>query len=181
MAVLWLYVKVFLGFTIPYGTLMSPFWAITAVRRGVFTAIWPILAGGAVFSLTMGTCHLIGVKKAAGRIDRDSLKTRHRRIMKVQLTHENGLEACRGALAEIFKIKDSVPVESGFEVETRLNWRTWGDRVTVTVSADGNSSIIEIRSEPRLFTTLVDYGRNLAIVEAFARWMQEHHGGICVA
>lgn len=53
-----------------------------------------------------------------------------------------------------------------------VTWRSWGERLTVRVQGHAeDQSEIEIVSEPRLTTTIVDYGKNQRNVDEFLRAM----------
>ena len=55
----------------------------------------------------------------------------------------------------------------------RMTQRSWGERLTVRVRGYAQAqSEIEILSEPRMRTTIVDYGKNQRNVDAFVAAMQ---------
>ena len=53
-------------------------------------------------------------------------------------------------------------------VRTRVGVRSWGEIVSVEVQASGSETLVEIASRPRLWTTMVDGGRNNDNVTAVA-------------
>lgn len=176
LACLWLYIKIFLAWTIPFTLLMFPLF-IAVARKG---ASWIFLAGGAVLAAVVGSKHILAVKRVTGRVDRESLRVRQRRELRVPLSSEDCLKACGEAVAEIVAVDVPEIVQNGgCVVHTGRTRRPWGDVVTISVAEEegGKSSTVEITSAPRLKSVLADYGDNLARVEALSRWITERVGG----
>jgi hypothetical protein len=53
---------------------------------------------------------------------------------------------------------------SHFTVNVPPSWTSWGERMTITVNADGN---ISAKSESRLVTQCLDWGKNQENIDIF--------------
>ena len=72
-------------------------------------------------------------------------------------------QACIAAVSQCgFRIVESNPAAAQIEARTRMGLRSWGENITIVVSADGSA---DIKSSCRGIQ-LIDYGKNKANVNA---------------
>ena len=59
--------------------------------------------------------------------------------------------------------------EASGRIEGKLsvNWRSWGENLSVEVSGVDNDALVRVTSASRLPTTLFDYGKNAGNVKRF--------------
>jgi hypothetical protein len=58
---------------------------------------------------------------------------------------------------------------------TGINWKTWGDVITISFKRTGsNCTYIQISSRPNARTTIVDYGKNLENVERIVSFLKKN-------
>ncbi len=60
------------------------------------------------------------------------------------------------------------------EVETRRSWKTFGEKITVTLLKSGNRRVlVTISSKPRIFTTMLDYSKNFENLERIIQGIKD--------
>lgn len=56
---------------------------------------------------------------------------------------------------------------------TKITWWSWGEVVSVQLTAAGEHTVATVSSRPRIRTTLVDYGRGRDAVERTVRFLSQ--------
>ncbi|EFC86519.1 hypothetical protein FrEUN1fDRAFT_0414 [Parafrankia sp. EUN1f] len=145
---------------------------LTGLPFGLFTGLASgqvqvgLVAGlffGLAMSAVLGSITLYGHRGLGGdfsprvtsvvRVPADSAVI-HRRVLEV-------LPALRARV---------VADDSGHVVaRTRVDMRTWGERITVDLRPSTDGTEVTVRSVPRVRWTLIDYGRGRRNVEALVR------------
>jgi len=60
------------------------------------------------------------------------------------------------------------------EVETRRSWKTFGEKITVTLLKRRNRKVlVTISSKPRIFTTMLDYSKNFENLERIIQGIKD--------
>jgi hypothetical protein len=79
------------------------------------------------------------------------------------------------ALQRIPKLKVVREDPLTHEIDAKVGATFWsfGERVTVRLAGRGDTTRVSVRSQPRLSTTTVDYGKAVQNVELFARFLKE--------
>jgi len=87
----------------------------------------------------------------------------HQGSMTFPASRDEAFEACTKAVSQCgFRIAESNPEAGQIEARTRMGLRSWGERITITISAEGRA---DIKSSCRGIQ-VVDYGKNKANVNA---------------
>jgi hypothetical protein len=77
-------------------------------------------------------------------------------------TTEQITKACLQAIQECrFSVQDSSVTQGHIRARARINFRSWGENITVTVGTNGNTEIV---SESWMPITTADWGKNRANV-----------------
>ena len=79
------------------------------------------------------------------------------------------------ALQRIPKLKVVREDPLTHEIDAKVGATFWsfGERLTVRLAGRGDTTKVTVRSQPRLSTTTVDYGKAVQNVELFARFLRE--------
>jgi hypothetical protein len=87
----------------------------------------------------------------------------HQGSMTFPAGRDEVFQACMQAVSQCgFRTAESKPEAGQIEAKTRMGLRSWGENITITVSAEGRA---DIKSSCRGIQ-LVDYGKNKANVNA---------------
>ncbi|MCB9684989.1 MAG: hypothetical protein H6738_07800 [Alphaproteobacteria bacterium] len=175
-------VRLFLAMGIPYGLVMGLLFASIGVFDAISSGgslIAPAATGmgvglgaglfyGAVMALWATMFQATGMTRhGAQRMPTNS--TVHQRWrLAVPADPVAVLAAARRVLEErgVAAVLEEGP--DRLTVRTRVGMRSWGEIVSVEVQAAGSETLVEIASRPRLWTTMVDGGRNNDNVTAVA-------------
>lgn len=155
--------KVFVFTSAAFGIPMALAFALLQGAVGVGAG----LAAGVIFGLFM-TLVLGGMHRAFGNTSVSASRT-----LTLPNAPEEAFEAARAA---VLKAGCRDISESGRSLQARMpwSWRSFGERLTVEVGVEPKSgSALVVRSCPRVRTTLVDYGKNQANVDAVASYILE--------
>tara|TARA_R110002049_G_C8839165_1_gene536233 strand:+ start:67 stop:597 length:531 start_codon:yes stop_codon:yes gene_type:complete len=156
-----LYLKAFLLTGIPYGLIMLGF----DLLDGDGFRLWKFLFMTFFFGITMS---IILVSFHKNRLKKNGIQ---------ELTDKNlGVNQAKSLKSELSKIElieklklDPIigkmkmnETENGIVLKTDMTWKSWGEEIKIILkSIKGKEFEYEISSNPKLKTTLVDYGKNL--------------------
>jgi len=160
--------SVFWRAAIPFGIAMG---VMQLVQGRWLAAAISAAIGGSLFGGWMVWKDRRARRKLPGKgiraTDLNPIRERSKEIAK---SSDEAFEASRRALLTTPKLKIvSERRENGeLHAKTGMTWRGFGEVLTVRVLATGRSlSRVTIRSEPKLKTTTVDYGKAVENVETF--------------
>lgn len=163
-----LYWRIFAACAIPYGLGMGIYFALTrGLARGVAAGAMAGFLFGVVMSATLGTLAILKTRRAGP----DALRVAQDRTVEVRGTREGVLERVRKALAQLPLARHVRVTRTGDVVEAKVgtSWRSWGEVVIARVAdATPEGRLVHLTSRPRLRTTVVDYGKSHANLEAVA-------------
>lgn len=167
-----LYLKLFLAAFLPY-----------ALVGGLIVqdAVWGLLFGagvGLVIALVFGTLQhqAFAQSKQKQAASRSVHQTRE---LEVDLPYADALQLCREAAISLprGRLSKTDRLAGEIEVRTRLNWLTYGEKVTLRLRPlSATTTLVQISSRPRLKTTLIDYGRNLHHVNWLSHYVRAASG-----
>jgi len=129
---------------------------------------------GAAMSLVLDSLHILMCPDSKTR---KGLSVDQHRILRLPVPMERAFELCRAALeANKWCIVVRADKDAGvLRARRKFTWRSWGDVITLTLHPESaDQTRVDIRSCPRVRTTLVDYGSNWRNTEALSNWPQEH-------
>lgn len=162
-----LYLKLFLAFGVPFSLLMGLFYPYPALVMLIG------IAYGAVMSAVFGT---VQHRAMRGKKLAQSAGVKQTREIEVDLPYQAAFKACLDALGEIqhAKLRDINKLSGSIKARTSINLMTYGEVITFQLQhLDADTTLIRIESRPRLKTTLIDYGRNLAHVNRLSLYLRQ--------
>jgi hypothetical protein len=133
-----------------------------AVRRDAAEAI----EAGAFYGFWMAA--IIGSRSLWRSRGNPDTRARARRSLAVAADPDQVAAAARRALHHQ---QARILADDGRHLAARTpaSWQTWGQRLTVDVSAIPGGASVHIASTPRMWLTAVDYGRGNRQVDSLAR------------
>ncbi len=171
------YAKVFFftGILFFVGILVTSLPGMTK-RQAVIHALASGLLFGVTLALTVGTVHVLKVRKAAGGDPAaDIYATTQSRTFRTALEYERLFTAVTHYLSETagFTLTEKDYDKGRITALSPFNIITFGSRITVLLEKNpGGPAEVKIVSRPRLSTILADYGENLRIVAAFEKHLR---------
>lgn len=169
MASMNLYVKLFFAIFLLTTFAMSFFYilsygfgigALVAISYGLLVAVpTTLLMGGYQFISTRG----MGLKSS-------EITPSQKKSLVVKGDMRNVFEACINALSQFGVIVEKKDVSSGIiEATTTATLKSCGEVISITLSQRCDGIVdVEIKSEPKLRTTIIDYGKGLENVMQMA-------------
>jgi hypothetical protein len=166
------FLKFFAIFGVPFGLITGVMRAFSGrddvLYYGVFQALFfgTFMAAWAVWWIRRNRRRLEAKGFAVG-----NMGPRQERQLHMASPPDTALQSCLRALKEIPKARSVIAdsVTGTATARTAMTWRSFGERLTVKVNADGRGSSITISSEPLVPTTLIDGGKGVENVETFLR------------
>jgi hypothetical protein len=81
--------------------------------------------------------------------------------------------ACRRSLLRLRKLEvtNENPITGELSAKTGCTWRSFGEKISVSITGDGPNATVHIESKPRLSTTQADYGKGVENVALFTRYL----------
>lgn len=128
-------------------------------------------SGGLLFGSFMAWYQRRSEKRLQRRgLNTDDMAPRQKKTIPLPLSTSDALLKAEGALASLRKLKKSSiqVVASQITATTGTTWESFGERITVDVTADAAASVVRICSRPRVATTVMDGGKGRENVELFA-------------
>ncbi|MBX2800831.1 MAG: hypothetical protein KTR31_24330 [Myxococcales bacterium] len=154
-----------LAMGLPYGLFMGlwGWWQFGSPVAGAMVA----LIGGVGFGLTMALLGGVAqvVSSSSGGTQAPTLGVRARGRLSVSSTPGEALRVARRILHEQGATEQQATADEVC-VRTKATFWSWGEIVSVEAFADGPLTTVMVQSRPAMWTTLVDYGKNQANVDA---------------
>ncbi len=154
-------------------------------NMGLRLAVADALVKGALFGITLsaiiGTLHLVKARQAAGPDSGpDIYALKQVRELRSALPKDRVFELMRHYLEQVARLTvTSVDTEGGrLESRSGLNFKTFGNKLSVTVRAAGSGgSELTIVARPLVMTTLADFGESLRAADGAAAFLRASEHG----
>lgn len=139
--------------------------------------VWLLIADPSVLAVLpviffggMAVALFVGARRLWVNPERGSAVKREVTI-NVQGQFDQIWDACIAALKRMKVGINTLDAKQGLiSGETGLNWRSWGEIVEVQITVVGpNECAVHVKSDCRMTTTLVDYGKNSSNIRQFLR------------
>jgi len=155
-----LYIRAFLWTGLPFATAMAilnVYWGDAFdLRKFLFSFVF----FGGLMSLILVGLHRYQLKrKGVDNLDDGALSVAQKTQIQTTLSREEIIDR----LKRDPRIGKMVLKADGdmIELDSGATWRSWGERILLKIHQhDGNTLLVEIQSKPKVFTTVVDYGKN---------------------
>ena len=165
-----------------YGGFMALFFAGMGLAQAVATgaplaqsAVVGAMAGvgagvvfGAAFSLWATLAQSAGLTSYGARRIPTNVTVHQKWHLSVPRPAVDVMSRARQILEERGISKIIAQSQGRLVVRTSVNFRSWGEIVTVTVDDQGGESSVELESRPRLWTQIIDSGANYKNVLALS-------------
>jgi hypothetical protein len=156
-----LYLKAFLVTGIPYGLIMLGFDLFDGDGFRLWKFLFLIFFFGTTMSITLVSFHKNRLKKNGIKeltdknLGVNQTKSLKSELSKIELIEKLKLDPIIGKM----KMNET---EKGIVLKTGVTWKSWGEEIKIILKSIKDKEFeYEISSNPRLKTTLVDYGKNL--------------------
>jgi hypothetical protein len=170
--------KIFLWSGISFGTVMGARYShLYGPAAGLKGGILSGLLFGTLMFIIMGFLHTHAVKKMVTNNSGNALRTHHVRDLDLKSPYDRAYDLCISSLS-LFRrciIQEEDRSLGRIVARTGINWKTWGDLISITIKrTDNGYTYIEISSRPNARTTIVDYGKNLENVEKIVSFLKKN-------
>ncbi len=174
-------VRLSLATTLPFGLYMATFFFLTG---GEFTQgrLIAALIGGGIAGLVFGVAMtaFAGLAQISttskGGTEAADLQVRQKRTLFILGTPEQVYDELRQALEDLgvrrFDIAD--PDAGVLTGHTAWSWKSFGENMTAVIKPVGEVCEVTLTSEPRLPTTMVDYGKNRDNITHIEHHLRDH-------
>lgn len=160
-----LYLKVFLLTGVPYGLLMT----LWDVMEGKEFQLWKFLFLTFFFGITMSWLLVSQMRSRLNKIGIREIADQHLQVHQTRAIRSRwGIDQ----LAE--KIKGdpklgrmkTTRVNDGIMMISPISWKSWGERIRIILNtSSGDEFEYQVSSQPRLGTTIIDFGKSLENVD----------------
>ena len=170
------YWELFLRMGIPYGLGMGLLYAIKhrSAKAGLTAAIVMGSAFGILMSAFGESLQRRAVRRRVSQLTESALSVRQCRSLVVPLSYEAAFALGRSSLEVLGRCTIQQEDLSGgiIRVKTGMRWKSFGERITVTVrSLSGESTEIALHSQPILSTVMIDFGQNFDNIAKMADFL----------
>jgi hypothetical protein len=156
--------KLFFATAIPFGVLMGCF------SHNFVSGLFQGLFFGFFMAITFRIMENVSLKKM-GKKSSD-VGVHQEKKFNVPLLKGEANKKIKDVLNEMKTNLTKDDSENGvIEAKTKINWKSFGETLTIRFVENENQTTIFVESRPSLGTTMVDYGKNLQNVEKFERLM----------
>jgi hypothetical protein len=172
-----LYLKLLLFSGVCFGLIMGLY---LSLLYGIYTGFAIGIVMGVIFgfllSLALFLMQVVSVKMMPYGLSEETLGVYQVRTLEMDLPYEEAFILCVASLGAVkgTKIKSEDRVEGRIDAKTGINWKTFGDDISIDVLSAGAGQRIRVVSRPTMMTTIVDYGQNLDNVERIAGYLKAH-------
>lgn len=160
-AIIKLYIKTFLLTAIPYYIFMTLFGLADDNQTIIWKNMLASLFFGIFMSLILVSFHWYKLKKdGVENITDDNVGVNQTRIIETKLNKNELIHKLKSDPI-IGKIK-MTEIENGVLFKTGMTMKSWGEEIKIILISNNESNFeYQITSNPKLKTTIVDYGKNL--------------------
>jgi len=156
-----LYLKAFLLTGIPYGLIMLGFYLADSEGFRLWKYFFMTFFFGITMSLILVSFHRYRLKKnGIQEITNDNVGVNQSRNLKTGLNKTDLINKLKTDPI-IGKMK-MTEIENGILLKSGMTWKSWGEEIKIILKSENITDFeYQISSNPKLKTTLVDYGKNL--------------------
>lgn len=163
-----------------FGCLQSTLMAfIYYLRHGFTRGLLEIWIFSFVFGVLGGVVlvfvHSRYVEGIAHNASEEDFRVRQRCRIALLLPYDRVFDLCKEFLNVAGgKIINEDRIAGKIEAKTKFTWRTWGNVITFDVQKIcSRITEVEVRSQPVLLTTIIDFGENIDTVKKAAKFLAE--------
>ena len=152
-------------------------WVVTAFFLTVLFGIIVSIPAVLIFE----SLHIWRVRRLPFGKSEGALGVHHVRKVELPLPYDKAFDLCIESLSD-FKMPERDRFQGKIVAKTGMGAWTWGEIASFNVrKIDDNRTLVEVSSRPAMSTwpiirhmAVVDYGRNLKIVERISRFLRRH-------
>lgn len=144
---------------------------------GLDEAVWRFISF-ALFGFGILLYSDYKVRKLTSKDNKEAFEVRQKRNIVLFTNYAKALDLCieSANVLENAKIIEKNELQGFIKVRTKMNWLTFGIRITYKLNKlTENTTEIEISTEPIPKTTLVDYGEGFRFIEQINNFLDEEN------
>lgn len=152
-------------------------------RAGMAGGLFTGVTAGAVLFFITGILHDRAMRKSARDVSETAGGIHHIREIEIERSFDESFDVCIESINVIRRCRLKKKDRSAGMVVAKagINWKTWGDTITIDVCSTGErTSRIRVSSKPTHVSTIVDFGRNLQNIKSILSFLADR-GGIVKA
>ena len=155
-----LYLKVFLYTGLPFALLMMVLDVLSGDTLHIARFISHFVVFGGLMSLVLVSLHRYQLtRKGVDKLNDSPLSVVQKTRIQTTLSRAEIINRLKSAPA-IRRIELSEDGNS-MTLHTGVSWRSWGEKILLSFHQTGpTTTVVEVESNPKLRTTVVDYGKN---------------------
>lgn len=168
-----LYIKVFLVTGIPFGILMT----ISDFKKELSFVLSEFLILSASFgflmSLILVSWHVKELRKMGiNRFTEEILSPNQKTKFQTTTSKEELILKLRKN--PVFESMNLIESENIIVLKSSPSWRSWGEKIQITIDdLENGVKQVFVSSEPRIATTLVDFGKNRKNIEIIEKLLMK--------
>jgi hypothetical protein len=172
-----LYLKLLLLSGVGFGLIMGLYLSLS---YGIYTGMAAGIVTGVIFgfllSLALFVMQVVSVKMMPYGLSEETLGVYQVRTLEMELPYEETFILCEASLGAVrgAKLRSEDRGEGRIDARTGINWKTFGDDISIDILRSDIGQLIRVVSRPTLMATIVDYGQNLENVEKIAGYLKAH-------
>ncbi len=159
------YLKIFIACGLSFGLCLGLMFGVrSGIAQGVFAGVGGGLVFGLLMSLILGAIQQFTTKQLKTGYEENLMGVHQVQVFEVHKTFDDTFKACVESLLALPKCKivDQDNVSGFIHARTGATWKSFGEKLMITVSPLETASCrVTLSSKPALDTTLVDYGKNV--------------------
>lgn len=147
------------------------------LRTSFNIAVWQFVAF-ALFGFGLLLYNDYKIRKLKAKDNKEAFAVRQKRNVVLFTNFAKAFDLCLESVGvlEGAKIKHENKLQGIIKVRTKMNWRTFGNRITYKLNnLTENTTEIEISTEPIPKTALVDYGEGFRLVKQINNFLDEEN------
>ena len=172
-----LYLKLLLFSGVCFGLIMGLYLSLSyGIYMGMAVGIVTGVIFGFLLSSALFLMQVISVKMMPYGLSEKTLGVYQVRTLEMNIPYEEAFILCAASLGAVkgAKIRSEDPADGRIDAKTGINWKTFGDDISIDVLRTEAGQRIRVVSRPTLMTTIVDYGQNLDNVEKITAYLKAH-------
>lgn len=172
-----LYLKLLLLSGVGFGLIIGLFLSLAyGLLMGMAIGMVTGLIFGFLLSLALFFLQVVSVRMMPYGLSSETLGVYQVRTLEMKATYEDTLRLCEASLGAVKGAKVRFEDRAGGRIDARtgINWKTFGDDISIDVLKADTGNRIRVVSRPALMSTIVDYGQNLENVEKITGYLTAH-------
>jgi hypothetical protein len=161
------FLKYAIGFGAPFALFTGIFGAYAGDRALRAAVVSGVLFGTLMAAWLMWYLRRHRLRLEARGIEASNMRPRQSREIELSLPPQQALKRCADAIRALPRSRAVVVDAQAGTIAARMamTFRSFGERLVVTVLPAGGGSLVRIESAPVIPTTVFDYGKGLENVE----------------